>query len=89
MAEKRYLIRGRVQGVGFRWWARSRARELGITGSVRNADDGSVEVLARGSPEQLAALRALLRDGPSTAAVTAVDESDAYGVPDVSFEIAH
>jgi acylphosphatase len=89
MTEKRYLVRGRVQGVGFRWWARSRARELGIAGSVRNAEDGSVEVLARGSPEQLAALRDLLGGGPPAAAVTAVDESDAYGVPDRPFDIVH
>lgn len=89
MPEKRFLVRGRVQGVGFRWWARSHARELGISGSIRNAEDGSVEVLASGSPEQLAVLRELLDDGPPAAVVTAVDESDAYGIPDGAFDIVH
>jgi acylphosphatase len=89
MPEKRFLVRGRVQGVGFRWWARSQARELGITGSVRNTEDGSVEVLARGSSQQLAALRDLLGGGPPVAAVTEVDESDAFGVPADEFEIVH
>ncbi len=42
------LVRGRVQGVGFRWWTRSRALELGLVGSATNLDDGSVEVVAEG-----------------------------------------
>ncbi|WP_018655286.1 acylphosphatase [Actinomadura flavalba] len=41
-------VRGRVQGVGFRWWARSRALELGLTGSASNLRDGRVEVVAEG-----------------------------------------
>jgi acylphosphatase len=50
-------VRGRVQGVGFRWWVRSRALELGLRGSAGNLDDGRVEVVAEG-PED--ACRALL-----------------------------
>lgn len=41
-------VRGRVQGVGFRWWVRSRALELGLVGSASNLDDGRVEVVAEG-----------------------------------------
>src|SRR4029079_12623144 len=50
-------VRGRVQGVGFRWWTRARARELGLVGTATNLDDGRVEVVAEG-PE--AACRSLL-----------------------------
>lgn len=55
-----YFVRGHVQGVGFRWWTRARALELGLVGHARNMDDGRVEVLAQGSPDDVAALGALL-----------------------------
>ena len=61
-----YFVRGRVQGVGFRWWTRSQALELGLVGHARNMDDGRVEVVAQGSPSALAALDRLLREEPST-----------------------
>ena len=61
------FVRGRVQGVGFRWWTRARALELGLTGHARNTDDGRVEVVAQGSPEAIDALVDLLREEPSTA----------------------
>jgi len=67
-------VRGRVQGVGFRWFVRERARELGLTGWVRNHRDGSVEVLAEGNDAALRALRALLRAGPAGAAVSDVHD---------------
>lgn len=57
------FVKGRVQGVGFRWWTRARALELGLVGSASNLADGRVEVVAEGPPEQLQALLALLR-GP-------------------------
>ena len=57
------FVTGRVQGVGFRWWTRARALELGLVGSATNLGDGRVEVVAEGPPEQLAALLAALR-GP-------------------------
>jgi acylphosphatase len=59
-------VRGHVQGVGFRWWTRARALELGLVGHARNTDDGRVEVVAEGTGEAIAALLALLREQPST-----------------------
>lgn len=67
-------VRGRVQGVGFRWFVRERARALGLTGWVRNRDDGSVEVLALGNEASLRQLRHLLGTGPSGASVSAVED---------------
>jgi acylphosphatase len=61
-----FFVRGRVQGVGFRWWTRARALELGLTGYARNTVDGRVEVLAQGAPRAVAALETLLREDPST-----------------------
>ncbi|SOC55166.1 acylphosphatase [Ornithinimicrobium cerasi] len=59
------FVRGRVQGVGFRWWTRARALELGLVGHARNLPDGRVEVQAQGEPDQIDALVALLREGVS------------------------
>lgn len=53
-------VRGRVQGVGFRWWVRARALELGLVGYARNLSDGRVEVLAQGRRDALDAFIALL-----------------------------
>jgi acylphosphatase len=61
-----FFVRGRVQGVGFRWWTRARALELGLTGYARNVVDGRVEVLAQGDPSAVAAFESLLREDPST-----------------------
>jgi acylphosphatase len=57
------FVGGRVQGVGFRWWTRARALELGLVGSATNLADGRVEVVAEGAPEAVDALLAVLR-GP-------------------------
>jgi acylphosphatase len=57
-------VRGQVQGVGFRWWTRTRALELGLVGSATNLDDGRVEVVAEGPHASLEALLALLPSGP-------------------------
>ena len=69
MIAKRFLISGRVQGVGFRYFAECAAREVGVSGWVRNLDDGRVEVHANGSAEQLSELAARLRMGPPRADV--------------------
>lgn len=56
-------VHGRVQGVGFRWWARSRALELGLTGYAANRPDGRVQVVAQGSREACEKLLDLLQSG--------------------------
>ena len=66
------LVRGRVQGVGFRYATERRARALELTGYVRNERDGSVLVVAEGAPERLARLFEWVRRGPSGARVAAV-----------------
>lgn len=77
---KRFLVRGRVQGVGFRWFVEREAHLLGIAGWVRNNSDGSVEVLAMGTRDQLSGLRSRLQQGPRAARVDNVDESEATPV---------
>ncbi|GGQ03312.1 acylphosphatase [Streptosporangium pseudovulgare] len=74
-------VRGYVQGVGFRWWTRSRALELGLVGWARNTADGRVEVVAEGSRESCEELLALLRGGRTPGRVDGVVErwSDAKG----------
>lgn len=59
-----FLVQGRVQGVGFRWFVHREARELDLRGWVRNTEDGHVEVVAAGNAEDLAELRTSLRKGP-------------------------
>lgn len=66
-------VRGRVQGVGFRWFVREQARALSLIGWVRNRADGSVEVLAIGDEGALRQLQALLRSGPPGARVSQVE----------------
>jgi len=85
---RRFLVRGRVQGVGFRWFAEHEAHILQITGWVRNNPDGSVEVLAMGTREQLSGMRSRLREGPRAARVEDVEESEAEPVAGLnSFQI--
>ena len=71
-----FLIRGRVQGVGFRWFVHREAAELGLHGTVRNTDTGEVEVVASGDPEALAELRTELRKGSRGSRVDAVIEQE-------------
>lgn len=74
---RRFVVRGRVQGVGFRWFVEREAHILGIAGWVRNNFDGTVEVLAMGTREQLAGMRSRLQEGPRAARVDEVEESEA------------
>jgi len=73
---RRFVVRGRVQGVGFRWFVEREAHMLGIAGWVRNNSNGSVEVLAMGTRDQLMGLRSRLRQGPRAARVDDVEETD-------------
>lgn len=68
------VVRGHVQGVGFRWFVRESARAAGLAGWVRNNPDGSVELMASGPAAALSALHEAVRVGPTGARVTAVDE---------------
>ena len=74
MSELHVRISGIVQGVGFRWFVRERARRLGLAGWVRNLADGSVEVAASGAGPQLELLRAELQRGPRGAAVDRLED---------------
>jgi len=66
------LVTGRVQGVGFRWFVRVAGRRLGLSGWVRNCDDGSVEIAASGPDEKLEELRRQVKRGPDAALVEEV-----------------
>jgi len=74
---RRYTVRGRVQGVGFRWFVEAEAHKLRISGWVRNTSDGAVELLAVGTRAQLVALQAKLWQGPRAARVDNVEERPA------------
>lgn len=73
---RHYLIRGRVQGVGFRWFVHREAAELGLCGWVRNTEDGHVEVVASGAPEKLSELRGALEKGSRGSRVDRVIEHE-------------
>ncbi len=74
MVVRHFLIKGRVQGVGFRWFVHREAAEIGLRGWVKNTDAGHVEVVAAGDEEQLAELRTALQQGSRGSRVDAVVE---------------
>ncbi|MGA7240205.1 MAG: acylphosphatase [Bryobacteraceae bacterium] len=84
---RRWYISGRVQGVGYRYFAQSAAGSLGLSGYTRNLDDGRVEVYAAGPSEALSKLSARLREGPRWADVRGVEEQEAAAERGSSFEI--
>jgi acylphosphatase len=71
------VIRGRVQGIGYRAWMEVTALERGVEGWVRNRRDGSVEALFSGPEDEVAAMIAECRRGPPGARVDAIDEREA------------
>ncbi|HKK36049.1 MAG TPA: acylphosphatase [Paracoccaceae bacterium] len=73
MKAVRAVISGRVQGVGFRDWAQREAGRLGVSGWVRNRDDGTVELVASGEAEAVDALLQACREGPPPARTTSVE----------------
>jgi acylphosphatase len=81
---RRYLVTGRVQGVGFRWFVEREARILGIKGWVRMRSDGFVDVLASGTREQLSAFHKKLLEGPRASRVDNVDVADMPDVQDLN-----
>ncbi len=83
-----FKVHGRVQGVGFRWWAQRVARNLGLRGSVRNCWDGTVEVVLAGSATAVQQMKERLEQGPPAAHVVRLEElSPPERVPD-DFQIA-
>jgi len=84
------IVHGRVQGVSFRYYTVSRARELGLAGYVRNRGDGGVEVVAEGARSGLDRLLSFLRSGPPAAYVTEVETSWTAGTGTLSrFEVRY
>ena len=73
---RHYLVKGRVQGVGFRWFVHREAAEIGLRGWVRNTDEGHVEVLANGDDKSVAELEAALRKGSRGSRVDAIAMHD-------------
>jgi acylphosphatase len=73
----RVVIRGRVQGVGYRAWTQDEARERGIEGWVRNRRDGAVEALFAGGENDVRAMIEACRQGPPGARIDAIDQRDA------------
>jgi acylphosphatase len=71
------IIRGQVQGVGFRYWTQRAALTYGLEGFVRNRRDGSVEALFCGAPPVVAGMLEDCRRGPPGASVTSIDQSEA------------
>jgi acylphosphatase len=75
---RRFIVSGRVQGVGFRYFAIRAARHIGVAGTVRNLPDGTVEAVAEGSRTAIDEFRAALERGPSHGLVTRVDEMEMH-----------
>jgi acylphosphatase len=75
------VLRGRVQGVGFRWWSQREARRLGVRGTVQNRPDGSVEIQAAANSGVLARFEKAVREGPPGARV--VDLETVPSAPDL------
>ena len=82
----RLRVEGRVQGVGYRYWAVEAARRLGLAGWVRNRRDGSVEILIIGYPAALETMTEACRQGPRAAVVTALERYTAEDDGSVGFE---
>jgi acylphosphatase len=86
---RRYFVRGRVQGVGFRYFVERVASELGLAGYARNLEDGRVEVYASGTPEKLSELAGYLWRGPRLSDVRGVEEQEAPVESYHDFRIEH
>lgn len=87
MATYRYLVQGRVQGVGYRYFVLRQAEALGVTGFARNRPDGSVEVVAEAPEPTLCDFEDRLRQGPAFAQVDGVDRTPMTPRGDQGFQI--
>jgi acylphosphatase len=83
----RYVVKGRVQGVGYRYFVLRQAGALGLTGYTRNRDDGSVEVVAEGGEDALAQLESRLREGPAFSEVSGVEREAIAPRGDGGFQV--
>ncbi len=83
----RFLVQGRVQGVGYRYFVLRQAEALGVSGYARNRDDGTVEVIAEASEETLSSFEGRLREGPAFARVEGVERSAIAPRGDQGFHI--
>ena len=86
-ARRRVVVSGRVQGVFFRDSVRRHALDRGVSGWVRNRDDGTVEAVFEGEPEAVDALVAFCRSGPESAAVESVDVSEEDPAGEQGFQV--
>ncbi len=87
MANYRYLVSGRVQGVGYRYFTLHAAEALGVSGFVRNLPDGRVEVVAEAADDVMRTFEEKLREGPSFSAVSGVDRTAVESRGDRGFHI--
>jgi acylphosphatase len=87
VAAYRYIVQGRVQGVGYRYFVLRQATALGVAGFARNRPDGAVEVVAEGSDQALAELEGHLREGPAFSAVAEVEREAVAPRGDSGFHI--
>ncbi len=86
-SRRAFLVEGRVQGVGFRWWTKRTADQLGLSGTVRNRRDGRVELHAAGPHEALEEFARRLRQGPPGARVETVEEVEPWDELPEAFRI--
>ncbi|TFD33937.1 acylphosphatase [Cryobacterium cryoconiti] len=89
MVRKQAVVRGVVQGVGFRYYAQAEARRLGLAGFVRNRADGTVEVEVEGNAASVWAMLAWLQHGPPSAHVEAVEVSTIAPLDETGFRIGY
>lgn len=84
---RRAVVRGRVQGVGYRYFAERAAREAGVHGWIRNRPDGSVETFVEGSEAAVRLYLDRLREGPRLGKVSAIEEEESATAGHTAFEI--
>ena len=83
------IVRGEVQGVGFRYFAHREATRLGLAGYVRNRRDGAVELEIEGPDAAVDRMLGWLRHGPASAVVDSLDVSDIPSLGETGFTVAH